>query len=125
VSDTPGHTWTCSGCGRRVPQRASLCHCGTSREQSLAARRTARGAGPPRPAPWAEGWRGLWRSLPLDVKALAIAAALVIAAGLGWLALGPSLPNDTPALLGHVERPLAARRPAPRPVPPFRLPWWK
>lgn len=72
-----------------------------------------------------EGWRGLWRSLPADVKALALAAALVVAAGLGWLAFGPSFPNRSPALLGYVDRPLAPRRPVAPPAPPFKLPWWK
>jgi hypothetical protein len=125
MSDIAGHTWACSGCGRRVPQRATACHCGTSREQSLAAQRPARAAATPRPAVQPEGWRGVWGSLPADVKALAVAAALVMAVGLGWLTFGPSRPNETPALLGYVDRPLAARRPVPAPVPPFKLPWWK
>jgi hypothetical protein len=67
----------------------------------------------------------LWRSLPADVKALAVSAALVVAAGLGWLAFGPSLANQTPALLGYVDRPLTARRSVAPPAPPFKLPWWK
>lgn len=125
MSEAAGHTWTCSGCGRRVPQRASACHCGTTREQSQAAavlaRQPARAAG----RPLEPGWRGLWVSLPADVKAMVLAAALVLAAGLGWLAFGPSRPNTTPALLGYVERPLGARRPAPPPRPAFKLPWWK
>ena len=81
--------------------------------------------GPPRSASRPVGWRGLWRSLPADVKALALAAALVMSVGLAWLTFGPSVPNDTPALLGYVERPVSARRPGVPPAPPFKLPWWK
>jgi hypothetical protein len=125
VSETTGHTWTCSGCGRRVPQRAGACHCGTSREQSLAVQQAARLAARTRPVPRPDGGRGLWRTLPGDVKAMAVSAALVLAAGLGWLAFGPSRPDTTPALLGYVEPSVTTRRPAPRPAPPFKLPWWK
>jgi hypothetical protein len=129
VSTTPAHTWTCAGCRRRVPVRIETCHCGASREQSLALeQKRAPGERPPSVAAAAalpQGWRGLWRSLPRDVKAMALAAVLVLVTGLGWLLLGPERPAAAPALLGYVDRPVSQRRPSPPPQPPFKLPWWK
>ena len=124
MSVPAGHTWTCSGCGRQVPQRIDTCHCGASREQALAVQQKARAARAQRPPAPGEGWRGLWRSLPRDVKAMVAAAGVVLVAGFGWLAFGSHAPDSTPPLLGYVERPVMARRPPPPPRPPFKLPGW-
>ena len=62
VSVPAGHTWTCPGCGRQVPQRVDACHCGTSREQALAVQQMERAARGPRP-PRARG--GLARAVAL------------------------------------------------------------
>jgi hypothetical protein len=61
-----------------------------------------------------------------DVKALLVAAALVMVAGLGWLVFRPSRTPTTPAVLGLVDKgPPPAPKPTPSPRPPFKLPWWK
>ncbi len=76
----------------------------------------------PSPLPVRPGWRGLWSSFPRDVQAIATATALVLLAGLGWLVFGPPPRNDTPALLGYVDRRPPVAAPA---QPPVKLPWWK
>jgi hypothetical protein len=61
-----------------------------------------------------------------DVKALLVAGALVVVAGLGWLVLSPSPPPSAPPVLGFVDKGAPApSKPKPSPRPPFRLPWWK
>jgi hypothetical protein len=125
MSVPAGHTWTCAGCGRQVPQRVDACHCGSTRAQALAARHEARAARGQRPPAPGEGWRVLWRSLPRDVKAMVVAASVVLLAGFGWLVFAAPAPAAAPALLGYVERPVTTLRPAPPPQPPFKLPWWK
>lgn len=74
--------------------------------------------------PLPTGWRGVWRSLPRDVKAITVSAVFVLLAGFAWLVLGPPPQNKTPPLLGYVERLPAPTRAVP-PRPPFKLPWWK
>ena len=124
MDEPTSHTWTCSACGRRVPQRVETCHCGGTRERSLAARRTSV-VRQPQNAPLPPGWRGLWASLPRDVIAMVAAAALVVTSGLAWLLLAPQRPNTTPALLGYVDRRPQTPPSPPPPRPPFKLPWWK
>jgi hypothetical protein len=120
------HTWVCPSCARRVPLRAEACHCGMTR-----ARAEEGGGCPPRHRRPARSRlpvsrREVLAAMPGDVKALVVAGAIVLAAGLGWLVFGPSRPSSTPALLGHVDQgPPPAPRPTPRPTPPFKLPWWK
>jgi hypothetical protein len=64
--------------------------------------------------------------MPGDVKAMAVASVLVLAAGLGWTLFGPARTDRPPALLGWVDTgPPPLPRPTPSPRPPFKLPWWK
>jgi hypothetical protein len=109
-----------------VPLRAEACHCGMprARAEEIAATATA----PPRPerrtlpiSPWR-----LFAAMPPDVKALVVGSALVMVAGLGWMAFGPRRPSTTPALLGWVDPgPPPVTKPTPPPQPPLKLPWWK
>jgi hypothetical protein len=59
-----------------------------------------------------------------DVKLLLLGSAVVLVAGLGFMAFGPK-PEPVPAVLGHVDP--GPPRPAATPdtKPPFKLPWWK
>ncbi len=112
---TPGYSWVCGGCGRRVPLRVEVCHCGASRQ---AAARVPAEAAPVRGAE-ASGWR----SLPRDVQSLLLAAGLSFVLGVVWLVYAPPQP-PAPALLGYVDVP------PPHPAttvrqPPFRMPWWR
>jgi hypothetical protein len=69
--------------------------------------------------------RGPHAPLPRDVKALLAGLVLVIVAGIGWLAFGPS-PEPVTPLLGFVDSgPPPAPTPTPPPSPAFKLPWWK
>jgi hypothetical protein len=131
MAETTPHTWTCPSCGRRVPLRASACHCGMTRARAeelataSAAATPARALRSPRPRLPVSG-REVVAVMPGDVKALLATGALVMAAGLGWLVFGPSRPASTPALLGHVDAgPPPAPAKATPPRPPFKLPWWK
>lgn len=126
AEETP-HTWACPSCGRRVPLRAEACHCGMTRARAEAAT-AAPAEASPRPArprlPVSR--REVLATMPGDVKALVVAGAIVLAAGLGWLVFGPSRSSSIPAVLGHVDQgPPPAPKPTPRPTPPFKLPWWK
>jgi hypothetical protein len=122
MAEAASHTWGCAQCGRRVPTRVTVCHCGATRAQAEAVRAgPARGAAP---LPVQPGWRGVWASLPTDVVLVAAAAGLVLLAGFGFLAFGPPVRNDTPALLGYVDR-RPPKPPDTRSQPPFKLPWWK
>jgi len=126
MAEVASHSWTCPACGRRVPQRADACHCGMSRARaeelaavSAAERRPPRRAG--RVAPGR-----VFAALPPDVKALVIGGALVMVAGLGWMAFGGRRPSSTPAVLGWVDKaPPPVPKPTPIPRPPLKLPWWK
>ncbi len=127
AEETP-HTWACPSCGRRVPLRAEACHCGMTRARAeevtaaLPAEAPTRRARSRPPVSRHE----VLATMPGDVKALVVAGAIVLAAGLGWLLFGPSRPSSTPAILGHVDQaPPPAPKPTPRPTPPFKLPWWK
>ena len=128
MAEATPHTWTCPSCGRRVPLRAEACHCGMTRARaeevaaaSAAALRPGGPAVPPRGSPCAG--REVLATMPGDVKALVVAGALVLAAGLGWLVFGPSRPSSTPAVLGHVdEGPPPAPTKAPPAPPPVQAP---
>ena len=127
AEETP-HTWTCPSCGRRVPLRAEACHCGMTRARAEEVAAAGLAEASPRPArsrlPVSR--REVLATMPGDVKALVVAGAIVLAAGLGWLVFGPSRPSSIPAVLGHVDQgPPPAPKPTPRPTPPFKLPWWK
>ncbi len=121
----PSHlTWSCPGCGRRVPLRVDSCHCGRMRA-TAPAEPTALPAHPPRVALPPRQSGGLWRSLPVDVKALALAGILVTVAGVGWALFGPQSTERMPALLGYIEPTPPPPTPRPPTHPPFRLPWWR
>ena len=128
MAEETTHTWTCPSCGRRVPLRAEACHCGMTRARAEEVAAAFPVEAPPR-RPRSRlpvTRREVLATMPADVKALVFAGAIVLAAGLGWLVFGPSRPNSTPAVLGHVDQgPPPAPRPTPRPTPPFKLPWWK
>jgi hypothetical protein len=116
-------TWPCPNCGRRVPNRVSQCHCGTTREDAVrqaevgaavGSRETVRKArrGPPirlGPLTW-------------DLKALLIGIALVLLLGVVRL-FWPGEPERIVPVLGHVD---ATPRPGPTPTPKskgWKLPW--
>jgi hypothetical protein len=115
-------TWPCPNCGRRVPNRVSQCHCGTTREDAL--RQAAAGAavGPAAPRRARRGPPIRIGPLTWDLKALLI--GIVLAAVLGIVRLfWPSEPPRVVPVLGHVD---ATPPPAPSPSPKskgWKLPW--
>ncbi len=124
MSETSHLTWLCPGCGRRVPLRIDRCHCGRMRDAPRAESRP-QPARPPRTPASGRGALAVWRTLPLDVKALVVTAALLVTGGAGWAAFGQQQGEPLPALLGYMER--TPPKPTPRPPsrPPFKLPWWR
>jgi hypothetical protein len=118
-------TWTCPSCQRRVPNRVSVCHCGTTREPA-----DAGAMPPPAPAPPARTRRGwlsdlpAWSSLPWDLKALALAFGLVVVLAVVVLLL-PSRPQQIQPLLGYTDpTPPPRSSPSPAPSPKhWKLPW--
>ena len=128
VAEKTLHTWTCPGCGRRVPLRVEACHCGATRAEAEARAAEARTAGAalvPRPSPAeAAGGRHV-PPLPTDVKALAVGSLVVLVGGLIWLVFVPSRPSPILPVLGYADAgppPVVSTAP---PRPPFKLPWWK
>ena len=112
-------TWTCPRCGRRVPNRAPACHCGTTQEQ--ARQESAPPAGPspgPRPRRRAFPWREIWKDLTWDLKALALGVALVAILGLVWL-LVPHKAEPIVPVLGIVA-PAPTSPPSPTSTPASR-----
>jgi len=102
--------------------RAAVCHCGTTRERALEVA-AAQATAAPR-----DGRARAGGGLPRDVRALLVAAAICLVAGLGWAAFGPATRDTTRPLLGWADPQMPApvrRQPPPPPRPPFRLPWWK
>jgi len=116
---TPGYSWVCGACGRRVPLRVDVCHCGAARQQAAAA--TAQAA----PGAARAGAKGGWRSLPVDVQALLAAAVLSFVLGFAWLVYDPPRTKPVPALLGYVDVPPPPRTPTKAARPSFRMPWWR
>jgi hypothetical protein len=111
--------------------RAEACHCGMTRARAEELAVTAAAAAaevPVRPTP-ARGIvdrREAVAAMTADVKALGGAGALVVVAGLGWMAFGPHRPDPTPPVLGYVDQgPPPVPKPTPSPRPPFKLPWWR
>jgi hypothetical protein len=94
-----------------------------ARQVPVAAPAAALPARPSRPGTGAE----VMAAMTGEVKALLVAGALVIVAGLGWLVFGPSQPPSMPRVLGWVDHgpPPPPPKPTPPPGPPFKLPWWK
>lgn len=121
MAERQAHTWTCPSCGRRVPLRAEVCHCGATRAQAEEAS-AATPAGPRRPRTVAPT---RLPPMPADVMALVAGGVVVLVAGLFWLVLGPRRPSTMPAVLGYVEVGPPPARPSPPPQPPFKLPWWR
>ena len=128
--EVTSHTWSCPSCGRRVPLRAGICHCGMTRTQAeeMAAAAAAVPVPPPHPRRAAgAGMRAeVVGAMTRDVKLLVGVGALVLVAGLGWLVFGPRPAPTIPPVLGWVDQrppPVPKRTPPPR--PPFKLPWWK
>ena len=123
VADGVAHLDVPEPAGGACPCARRACHCGMTRaraEQLAAAAPAAAPAAPPARAP-AAGAEAL-AAMPRDVKALLVAGALVMVAGLGWLVFGPSPPPAAPPVLGYVEP--ARRRPpsAPRPRAALQAP---
>ncbi len=116
-------TWTCPNCQRRVPNRAAVCHCGTTREQAEpGARPQGPAALPPRPGAQA-GWLPPWSSLTWDLKALVIAFGLVLVLAAVFLFL-PHPSVRVHPVLGFADQ--APPRPSPSPTVPakrWKLPW--
>ena len=126
MSETSHLSWSCPSCGRRVPLRVDRCHCGRMRDAPRAEPR-AQGQ-PARPSRTRGRGRqalALWRTLPLDVKVLVVAAALLVTGGLGWALFGQQQSEPLPALLGYMEREPPQPTPRPPARPPFKLPWWR
>ena len=126
MAEATPHTWTCPACARRVPLRAEACHCGTTRARAeeLQAAAAPPVVAAPRVARGTSDRREALNAMTTDVKLLLAVSALVLVAGLGWLAFGP--PREPyPAVLGYVDSrtPEGPTRAPPR--PPFKLPWWK
>jgi len=117
-------TWPCPNCGRRVPNRVSQCHCGTTKEDAVrqAEAAAAQGAPVPRARPRPTGPRVRFGSLGWDIKGLMI--GLVVVALLALVRFfWPSEPERIVPVLGHVD---ATPSPTPRPTPKsrgFKLPW--
>ena len=128
MAEVTPHTWTCPACARRVPLRAEACHCGTTRARAeeLQAAAAPPVVTAPRVARGTSDRREALNAMTTDVKVLLAVSALVLVAGLGWLAFGPRRELHYPAVLGYVDSgpPKAPATPAP-PRPPFKLPWWK
>jgi hypothetical protein len=112
-------TWACPNCKRRVPNRVTTCHCGTTRAQAdqleasqeAAAKRPAPKAWTPRPRPI--------RRTPLgrDVKLLLV--GLVVIALLAVVRMFmPWQPEGVHPVLGFrdVGRPTLPPKPTPEPV---------
>jgi len=127
--ETSAHTWTCPSCGRRVPLRAGVCHCGMTRaraEELAAAEPVSAAPGAARRARHGKSDRQeALDAMTPDVKLLLAVGGLVLVTGLGWMVFGPR-PEPYPSVLGYVDAgpPKIPPKPGPQ-APPFALPWWK
>ena len=117
-------SWSCPACGRRVPLRVDRCHCGRMRDAGGSEHELA----PARPGQARVARRqaiALWRTLPRDVKALVVAATVVVTAGIGWTLFGPRQPENLPAILGYLDPTPPPKTLPPPKDPPLKLPWWR
>ena len=97
----------------------------TRAEAVAAARPPDVAAAPRRPRIGANDRREALDAMTAEVKLLLAVSALVLVAGLGYLAFAPKPPATAP-VLGHVDAAPPPRVPSPPPrKPPFKLPWWK
>ena len=122
-------TWPCPNCGRRVPNRVSQCHCGTTREDAerLAAaggpEPPARGGAVPRPRPRRFGPPLRIGPLGGDVKALLVAIVIVTVLGIASL-FWPRKPENIVPVLGYANTRPPTPSPSPTPKPKgWKLPW--
>jgi hypothetical protein len=120
-------TWTCPGCKRRVPNRVSTCHCGTTRAQADQAAALQQAA-ERRPGPRA--WKPRPRRLPLgplgrDVKLLLAGIAVITILAIARMFV-PWQPTPIHPVLGFAANaPRPKEAPTPLPVgaaPPPRAP---
>jgi hypothetical protein len=111
-------TWACPNCKRRVPNRVSTCHCGTTRAQADQAA-AAQVAAAKRPAPRA--WTPRPRRLPItplgrDVKLLLVGLAVVAVLAIVRMVL-PWQPAPIHPVLGYsANAPATKAGPTPKPV---------
>jgi hypothetical protein len=117
-------TWECPNCKRRVPNRAAVCHCGTTREQAeLSARPKVAAPAPSPPPARGHALRPAWSSLTWDLKALVIAFGLVLILGAAFLFV-PFHPTRVQPVLGYADH--LPPKPSPSPTTPvkhWKLPW--
>ncbi len=110
-------TWQCPNCKRRVPNRVSACHCGTTRAQAdqlAAAQETA--AKRPRPKAWTPRPRRIpWAPLGRDVKMLLVGLVVVTILAVVWMLFVPWRPEPIVPVLGFSA-------PAPEPKAKFPPP---
>jgi hypothetical protein len=124
-------TWACPNCKRRVPNRVSTCHCGTTRAQADQAA-AAQQAASKRPVPraWTPRPRPLPRApLGRDVKLLLVGIFVVIVLAVVRMLLPWQPPAIYPVLGFSANAPTAAEDPptpepvgTPRPAPTSVVP---
>jgi hypothetical protein len=111
-------TWTCPSCKRRVPNRVSTCHCGTTRAQAEQAE-AAQQAAAKRPAP--RTWKPRPRRLPFgplgrDVKMLLVGLAVIAVLAVVRMFM-PWRPAPVYPVLGYATNaPTSKVKPTPLPV---------
>jgi hypothetical protein len=112
-------TWPCPNCKRRVPNRVSTCHCGTTREQAdqLAVAQQAQSK---RPAPraWTPQPRPIRRTpLARDIKLLLVGFVVIVVLALVRM-LMPWQSDAIHPVLGFRDSgpPTLTAKPTPLPV---------
>ena len=88
-------SWTCPNCRRRVPRYATVCHCGTRRDDASAIEAAPARAARARGAGWRQWPLSVW--VPLVIAALAAITLIV-------LLFVPPPPRLGIPLLGRVDR---------------------
>lgn|SRR5262245_14328164 len=109
-------TWPCPNCKRRVPNRVSTCHCGTTRAQAEQAA-AAQQARAKRPGP--RVWTPRPRRTPIgplgrDVKLLLVGLAVIAVLAVVRMFM-PWQPSPIVPVLGYTAN---APQPKARPTPP-------
>lgn len=102
-------TWLCPTCGRRVPNRATECHCGMLQVTALAV--VDPSVDPPKEKLRIRTPPVRFRTMPKEVRVLGVVFALVILLGVVW-AFVPRKPAPALPLLGTLDR-----LPSPPPTP--------